>query len=1124
MNRGTWMLPDRYHRRISVGLVGVMAVIAGCNSAAPPPEQSDDNVLLNEALSFEGKITGQVFDTQTTRGSLESAEAAQSAPLGFNTQSTLVRFQDVAGNPLRNPDGNPIPPVPLNDDGTFSAEDLPVGTDVIVCVDIESDEDCDETSCVNIPGDETGRSGTLDDARVDPLTTLVLAKLKALMQARGIAPRDLPISPVAVVARIVEAYTHLYEESGIDQTLTLAELIEQNPEAFGELFDELIPAGAQAGMRIVEGNLDLARADDADARAKAAAEVFLRAGFPIADHPDGLDLSFLGALDGVESASADELFGFGPDLDEFEEAADLPDDFFDAFEVIEPAAAGDPTIIYFDPTTEPDRNFANADGEEDNEDPEALGPQLPVIGDRILLKMADLDLRGGRITLRALHAALTDLETGLGARLTYMIDDPNFAGPPLTVFESADGKGQAIDLERLFFRFFQDGLNVQGEEDLDQIDRQFQTALNDLLGDTQAPSFDRIFGQVVDERIAGVSDLAQRLRNARAHLPFNRSGDEGFFVIADGDAFDPQASARPVTVDAEVDPNGIITRVTYNPAGTGEFYLGFTERTEENGAVEFIIRETGRRLHNPRGPVRLRMSDSNLFTAINGVPFFEFVSESGRFYPGIDVPVNRVDFFGPPPGFDEFDNDPPPFDDPFDPDTPDLPFEDPFNPDAPFDDDPFGDPFDPDAPDDFSFDPDAFEPAEFEDDFDSNRIFVLATGFGPRAEPVRVSFDPNLGVATFDPNGRNLLMFGPNTEATGEFILFNEQTGREAGMEDPAGFFGAPPELPDDFENFFNEFEDDPNFDPFAEFDGLDEFVNDFLGDLPPDGDFPDGFPEDPPFDDPFFEDPGFDDFPPDGEFPNDPFDPFGDPPPFPGEDPNDPNFIPPAEFVDAAGRILIDARDVIGLEVRLESFTRVFGIEAPNGRYDADADPFYDDLNGNNVHDPDEPTAPYRPVLFDPRDWRSTDIPAYYRRADNGEPVSFDDVDFESDTPRTLAGVNLVARKFKPRLNAFRFGRPNTAMNLLTAFLPPEFFDGTRQLTADTSVDIFTAVALVNLVMDQVFNIESEVDIDGLGPLPRERILLNAHLFIVPLDDPFVVLIRAIADRAQVNNPPAAD
>jgi hypothetical protein len=96
--------------------------------------------------------------------------------------------------------------------------------------------------------------------------------------------------------------------------------------------------------------------------------------------------------------------------------------------------------------------------------------------------------------------------------------------------------------------------------------------------------------------------------------------------------------------------------------------------------------------------------------------------------------------------------------------------------------------------------------------------------------------------------------------------------------------------------------------------------------------------------------------------------------------------------------------------------------------------------------------------------------------------------------------------------------------MNLLTAFLPPEFFDGTRQLTADTSVDIFTAVALVNLVMDQVFNIESEVDIDGLGPLPRERILLDAHLFIVPLDDPFVVLIRAIADRAQVNNPPAAD
>ena len=100
-------------------------------------------------------------------------------------------------------------------------------------------------------------------------------------------------------------------------------------------------------------------------------------------------------------------------------------------------------------------------------------------------------------------------------------------------------------------------------------------------------------------------------------------------------------------------------------------------------------------------------------------------------------------------------------------------------------------------------------------------------------------------------------------------------------------------------------------------------------------------------------------------------------------------------------------------------------------------------------------------------------------------------------------------------RLNAFRFGRPNTAVNLLTAFAPPEFFDGTHTLDRSTAVDVFSAVAIINLVMDQVFNVQADVDIDGVGPLPRQNMLVDAHTFVAPIGDPFVLILKGFRDRA---------
>lgn len=222
-------------------------------------------------------------------------------------------------------------------------------------------------------------------------------------------------------------------------------------------------------------------------------------------------------------------------------------------------------------------------------------------------------------------------------------------------------------------------------------------------------------------------------------------------------------------------------------------------------------------------------------------------------------------------------------------------------------------------------------------------------------------------------------------------------------------------------------------------------------------------------------------------------------------------------------GFILVQAADVVGINLRAERFTHVFGTEVPNSRYNPDNDPYYDDANGNGTHDAGEPTAPFRPTLFDPLDWRSTDIRLYYRRADNGASVSFENVDFEADTPRTFDGVTLVARRFLPRPNAFRFGRPNTAVNLLTAFLPPEFFNGRHSLNGETLVDIFSAIAIINLVMDQVFNVEAEVDIDGRGPLPATRMLTDAHLFVVPIGDPFQLLLDGFRGRSVVSGDASA-
>ncbi len=610
--RGTWT--------VLTALAVASAGIACNDSGTNLPTQDDtadvtttDNVLLNDALSYEGSLAGKVVDTQSTRASTADTSTAQTVPPTFETGEAGVSFRDMAGHELKDGDGEPIPEAPLLPDGTFEAEGLPVGVDFTVCVDLDDDGVCDLEASANIPAAGEGYAGELDGAQVDPLTTLILAKLRAMLEAQGIDPAEMPISPVALAARVIEAYTHLFEETGIDHELTLEDIAALTPEELGELFDAVIPAGARMSMQVVEGNLKLAGAAEVESTALAAAEVFLRAGFPIAEDPEGLDLSPLAELDGVEAMPLSEFFSNGDPLKE---------DFMAVDEDLSLAPAQlapdqEQMTVYVNSLAEPDRNFSDEEGDS-GEGP--TGPGLPILHDHLLIQMAQLQLEGRRISVNDLHAVLTDLQEGMGARLTYFVSDPHFFGPPLTVFETADGKGTAISMEQVFAEFYAEGFDTFDPEEIDRRDAELRALLVELLGDTVAPSVERLAGAFMSERIAGMTDLTNLIREARAHLPFSRTGPSTFFVVADGDPFRNEAAVSPVSVDAEVTSDGEVSSVTYNSAGDGRYYLMFTENTSNDGTVQLLVREAGRPLHGARGPVRLSMHDEAVFASVNGAP------------------------------------------------------------------------------------------------------------------------------------------------------------------------------------------------------------------------------------------------------------------------------------------------------------------------------------------------------------------------------------------------------------------------------------------------------------------------------------------------------------------------
>jgi hypothetical protein len=214
--------------------------------------------------------------------------------------------------------------------------------------------------------------------------------------------------------------------------------------------------------------------------------------------------------------------------------------------------------------------------------------------------------------------------------------------------------------------------------------------------------------------------------------------------------------------------------------------------------------------------------------------------------------------------------------------------------------------------------------------------------------------------------------------------------------------------------------------------------------------------------------------------------------------------------------RVLVDAAAVQGVDLAPEVFTNVYGVDVPNDGYDPDGAPYYDDINDNGREDAGEPTFAEIPFLGDPQDWRSTWVERYYRRADNNGFPQPEDIDWDSPTPKLQNGVALVPRAFRPRLNAFLFPRPNSAINLLMAFSPPEFFNGTQKLDSTTRINPLMSVALIDLAFDQALNVEALVDWDGPGPMLEHRELVPAWFFVAPIDDPVGLIADNFAEFAE--------
>lgn len=861
--------------------------------------------VVDDALSFLGSLNGTVFTSSDTGATSSGAARKRATAL---SESSVGWLEDLEGNRLLDDAGNEYPEFDVALNGSFTVPNVPVGVDFKVVIDVDGDGDGDMFCIVNVAQGADGPAAT-EDVIVDPLSTLVVQKIKALLQSYTLNPEDFDQSLSALIGRIRDAFENLYSDSGIESEITLDDILNLSDEDLAALFDELIPDSARRGMDMCVGNILLQKADTVDKVVAAAAQILVQGGFTVIDEAGGTDMTFLANLPGVESLT------FGQYKDEQsqsegefgrESAFDFPG-----------------FTVYRSVRAELDRNFANHEGGKDDKG------HGPVFGEHVLSSMAQFYLDNKVVSLGQLHRIVVDLNYGMGARFTYSLPG-GMNQPPRDVFTTADGTGIAVSLIEFYQQLNDLGLNSPDPAAFDAAKAALRQLMLDFLANTAEPSFDEAFNGILTDRVGSFDEFAFFIRDQRAHLPFSRSGPAEFYVLATADYWQDPNGAEPVTVDVLVDTDGYPTQVNYNPTGAGRFYMNFGPQSDGGMWTQFINRFTGRPLRMFDGQMpEVNIGDESIFQPVNGVSFYEAFSQTGSFYPagpGVSVP------------------------------------------------NPF---FDPNEPADPQANPPTFQ------------LFVIMDQPGPDGVPVRVDYAD--GVATYSETGQFYLML---TRDEGVFELIDDQG--QLQLNDP------------------------------------------------------------------------------------------GDP----------------------ESRVTVLAGEVAGIELMPEVWTNIYGVPAPNPAYDPTGAPYYDDINGDGIYNAGEPLFDSRAFLNNPEDWRSTRIDYYYRRADNNTAPMQDEIDWASQTPKTLDGVELVRRNLRPNLNAFRFGTPNVTLNLLAAFSPADFFDGTQALDETTTVNPFQALAILNLVFSSVHNVDAFIDFDGDGPAEGHIELVNTHLFVPPIGDPISLIL----------------
>jgi hypothetical protein len=608
-------------RRFALPLLAGL-LLAGCPDNTPDTGGTGPGDVSDEALSFGGSISGGVSGTSDTGSSLDDLSTAQAIneDLSFLT-GAVGWLEDLDGNRLLDANGEPYPDIEFDENGEFELDGLPVGVEIQIRIDVDGDGEPDLSTIINIPAiDEQGEAGELNGVLVDPLTSLTCARVIQDIVDEGLVPGDVETGLAAIIEQVRDAFEHLLEDQGIDVEILIADLLARDV-SLADLFELHVPRAAWLSLNFARGKFQLENADDVEAVLQAVTPILVQGGFVIADFPGGIDFSFLEDVTNVEVLDFAEYFGSGPPGfdDVIESGRGRPSIDQSAFDIPGP---GEGPVLYHSTAPEVNRNYVdlNVDGRRFNG---------PLFGEDVLIRLAEIYLDDGTLTLGDLYTVLTDPRRGFGLRFTYPGTGP--FGQPVDVYQGPEDEGVELDTRAFIERLDALGLLDPDPDNVEQNAETLRTLLRRFLSPTSPPPLEALFAGILQDPVPSAVEFTQTLRDLRAHLPFSVSGPAQLLVIG----ATPPPDSEPVTVDLTLDDKGRIESVQFNEAGNGTHWLGFGPLADDGIKVLFVDVTTGRPLHDFHGRLLQQdIADDDIFQPVDGDSFVDAFSEQS---PGLPL-------------------------------------------------------------------------------------------------------------------------------------------------------------------------------------------------------------------------------------------------------------------------------------------------------------------------------------------------------------------------------------------------------------------------------------------------------------------------------------------------------